>query len=81
VRISQKQLWVLVDVLKWTVSKVDGNCGGYSNETRASILHQIINQQSDTLVDIPHDNDGEIKWNWDDLNSSDELPGGEAKGD
>lgn len=49
--VSIKQTLAVLDVLKASL-KIPGSFGGYSLETRSQLIHEIINQQSNDLVDI-----------------------------
>jgi hypothetical protein len=54
-KVSEKQLLVMFRALEGSLSfsdRSDMNMFGYDGETRRSIYHQIINQQSDVLLDI-----------------------------
>lgn len=50
-KISEKQLLVMFDILKHSTRFV-GYFGGYDVETRNNLLNDIINQQSNDLVDV-----------------------------
>ena len=50
-RITEKQLIVLVDIAKASMTFV-GGFGGYSAETISELINQILNQQSDAIVEI-----------------------------
>lgn len=63
-RLSFKQALVMLDVLKASIQHCPGTFGGYSKKVRQMIANQLINQQSDTLIElIPED----ILWDWEDL--------------
>ena len=54
-RVTEKQLQIMFRVLEGTLSmcdRTDMNLFGYSQETRLRIFNQILNQQSDKLIDI-----------------------------
>ena len=71
-RLSFKQALAMLDILKAS-TEVVGQFGGYSREIRQMLVHQIINQQDDTLFDLLPGND--LEWNWEDLEEPDELLG------
>lgn len=50
-KISERQLLVMFDILKHSTRFV-GDFGGYDVETRNNLLNDIINQQSNDLVDV-----------------------------
>ena len=63
-RVSFKQVLVMIDVLKASVQHCPGVFGGYPKQVREMIVNQIINNQSDEMIElVPED----IIWNWEDL--------------
>lgn len=54
----------LVDILKASLTN-PGSVGGYPLHIRQMLVHQIINQQDDTLYDLLPGN--ELEWDWEDL--------------
>jgi len=50
-KISEKQLIMLMDVLKDTL-KVSNTLGGYSQSTRLQLVNDLINQQSNDLKNV-----------------------------
>ena len=59
-RINEKQLHVLIRVLEGSLTiydRSDMNLFGFDRETRLNIYNQIINQQSEDLIDINGSND------------------------
>jgi hypothetical protein len=77
VRLSLKQALVCLDILKASV-QIDGIFGGYPLKVREMVLHQIINQQSDSLVTIESE---ELVWDWEYLEDNGKLLGGNANDD
>lgn len=68
-RLSLKQALALVDILKASLT-TPGSVGGYPLHIRQMLVHQIINQQDDTLYDLlPTD---ELEWKWEDLSHGDD---------
>lgn len=64
-KVTEKQLQIMFRVLEGTLSmcdRIDMNLFGYNQETRLRIYNQILNQQSDKLVDIK-DTDEDSKQN------------------
>ncbi|NBL00479.1 MAG: hypothetical protein EOM50_21245 [Erysipelotrichia bacterium] len=54
-KVTEKQLQIMFRVLEGTLSmydRKDMNLFGYDQETRLRIYNQILNQQSDKLVDV-----------------------------
>ena len=54
-KVSEKQLQIMFRVLEGSLSMVDRsdmNLFGYNKETRLEIFNQILNQQSDEIVDV-----------------------------
>jgi len=45
--------------------EIKGNFGGYPHEVRKMVVHQIINQQDETLIDLEPEN--ELYWDWQEL--------------
>lgn len=63
-RLSFKQALVMLDVLKASIQHYEGTFGGYPKRVREMVVNQIINQQSDEMIElVPED----IIWNWEDL--------------
>jgi len=63
-RVSFKQVLVLIDVMKASIQHCEGTFGGYPKRVREMVINQIINQQSDSLIElVPED----IIWSWEDL--------------
>ena len=50
-KITEKQLLMLVDIAKASTSLV-GSWGGYRQEDRVRLVNEIINQQSDTIITV-----------------------------
>lgn len=50
-RLTEKQAMVLLDLAKHSL-QVCGRVAGYDEETRLRIVNEIVNQQSDDLVDL-----------------------------
>jgi hypothetical protein len=50
-KLSEKQAIVMFDVLKHSLSFVNG-FAGYKAETLQEVVHQIINQQSEELIQL-----------------------------
>lgn len=64
-KVTEKQLQIMFRVLEGSLSmydRTDINLFGYSQETRLKIFNQILNQQSDKLIDIK-DTDEDSKQN------------------
>jgi len=61
-KVSEKQLLVLLDALQGSCSIASSGTGMfvYDQETRRRICHEIINQQSDVLVDVKGDEPKEV---------------------
>lgn len=54
-RITEKQLQIMLRVLEGSLFMqdiTDMNLFGYDRETRKNIYNQIINQQSDEVIDV-----------------------------
>jgi hypothetical protein len=54
-RITEKQLQIMLRVLEGSLcmqDRTDMNLFGYDIETRKNIYNQIINQQSDEVIDV-----------------------------
>ena len=54
-KITEKQLQIMLRVLEGSLCMLDGtdmNLFGYDRKTRNDIYNQIINQQSDKLIDV-----------------------------
>ena len=59
-KVSEKQLQIMFRVLEGSLSMVDRsdmNLFGYNKETRLEIFNQILNQQSDEIVDVSNNNE------------------------
>ena len=50
-KINEKQLVIMFDVLKES-QRIIGGMAGYSQETLNQLVNAIINQQSDELFDV-----------------------------
>ena len=50
-RITEKQLLMLVDIAKASTALV-GSFGGYSEQDRYNLVNHIINQQSDDIITV-----------------------------
>jgi hypothetical protein len=50
-KVSEKQLLMLLDVLKDTL-KIKGFVGGYDPQTRLQLVNDLINQQSNELKEV-----------------------------
>jgi len=50
-KVSEKQLMMLLDVLKDTL-KISNTLGGYDLQTRLQLTNDLINQQSNDLKDL-----------------------------
>lgn len=50
-RVTEKQLLVMFDVLKESC-RIHGGWAGYSHETLQNLVQEIVNQQPDTIRDI-----------------------------
>lgn len=64
-KVTEKQIQIMFRVLEGSLSMYDStdmNLFGYSQETRLKIFNQILNQQSDKLIDIK-DTDEDSKQN------------------
>lgn len=64
-KVTEKQIQIMFRVLEGSLSmydRTDMNLFGYSQETRLKIFNQILNQQSDKLIDIK-DTDEDSKQN------------------
>ena len=54
-KVTEKQLQVMYRVLEGSLlyyDRPDNNPFGYNRSTRLQILNQILNQQSDEIIDI-----------------------------
>lgn len=54
-KVSEKQLQIMFRVLEGSLSMVDRsdmNLFGYDNDTRLKIFNEILNQQSDELINV-----------------------------
>lgn len=54
-KVSEKQLLMLLDVLKDTL-KIKGIVGGYDPQTRLQLVNDLINQQSNELKEVNESN-------------------------
>lgn len=61
-KVSEKQLLVMLDALGGSCSVASDGTGlfGYDQDTRRRIFHEIINQQSDVLVDVKGEEPKEV---------------------
>lgn len=50
-KISEKQLLMLVDIAKDSL-RILGPLGGYEPQTRLQMINDIMNQQSNSLVEV-----------------------------
>lgn len=50
-KITEKQLLMLIDIAKESTLSV-GSRGGYRQEDRIRLVNDIINQQSDEIIDV-----------------------------
>ena len=50
-KVSEKQLLMLMDILKDTL-RIAGPIGGYDPQTRLQLTNDLINQQSNELKEI-----------------------------
>jgi hypothetical protein len=50
-KVSEKQLLMLMDILKDTL-RIAGTIGGYEVQTRLQLTNDLINQQSNDLKEI-----------------------------
>jgi hypothetical protein len=50
-KVSEKQLMVLFDIAKYSL-QIIGGVAGYDEKTRQNLVNDIINQQSDKLIDV-----------------------------
>ena len=50
-KVSEKQLIMLVDILKDTL-KIVGTLGGYDVQTRLQLTNDIMNQQSNEIREV-----------------------------
>jgi hypothetical protein len=53
-KISEKQLLMLMDIAKDTL-KIANVMGGYDLQTRLQLINDLINQQSNDLKEIDHE--------------------------
>jgi hypothetical protein len=64
-KVTEKQLLIMFRVLEGTLSmydRTDMNIFGYDQETRLRIYNQILNQQSDKIIEVK-DTDEDSKQN------------------
>ncbi len=60
-KVSEKQLLVLLDALQGSCCVVDGcHVFVYDQETRKKFFKEIVNQQSDALVDVKGEEPKEV---------------------
>ena len=60
-KVTEKQLQIMFRVLEGTLSmydRTDINLFGYDHETRLRIYNQILNQQSDKVIDVKDTDEG-----------------------
>ncbi len=60
-KVTEKQLQIMFRVLEGTLNvgdRTDMNLFGYDQETRLRIFNQILNQQSDKIVDVKDVDEG-----------------------
>jgi hypothetical protein len=60
-KVTEKQLQIMFRVLEGTLSmydRTDMNLFGYDQETRLRIYNQILNQQSDKVIDVKDTDEG-----------------------
>jgi hypothetical protein len=50
-KVSEKQLMVLFDIAKYSLHII-GSIAGYDENTRRNLVNDIINQQSNVLIDV-----------------------------
>lgn len=50
-RVTQKQLLIMVEVLR-DACRVHGGFAGFDHETLEKVYNQILNQQSDRVFDV-----------------------------
>ena len=55
-RLTEKQAIILYDIAKYSVGFA-GGFAGYDRETISQILDQILNQQSDEIIELDRRND------------------------
>lgn len=52
-KVTEKQLMLMLRVLEGSLCFTESNdIFGYNNDTRVAVYNQIINQQSDVLIDV-----------------------------
>jgi hypothetical protein len=54
-KVSEKQLMMLIDILKDSL-KIKGPFGGYDPQIRLQLVNDLINQQSNDLKEIDDEN-------------------------
>ena len=61
-KVSEKQLLVMLDALHGSCHIASGGTGlfSYDQETRQKMFHMIINQQSDVLVEVKGEEPQEV---------------------
>ena len=57
-KLSEKQAIILLDIAKWSLN-ICGASHGYTHETVDRIVTEIINQQSNNLVDLDREDTDE----------------------
>lgn len=55
-RLTEKQAIILFDIAKYSMS-FSGGCAGYDRETISKIVDQILNQQSDEIIELDRSKD------------------------
>jgi hypothetical protein len=60
-KISEKQIIMLLDIAKDTLRIAGIRFGGYDRDSVQELINQIINQQSDDLINTSKGDDGLIK--------------------
>ena len=58
-RLTEKQAIILFDIAKCSMSFI-GGCAGYSPDTIQTVVNQILNQQSDQLIELDRREDEPI---------------------
>lgn len=56
-KVSEKQLIVLFDIAKYSL-QIIGNVAGYDENTRRNLVNDILNQQSNELIDVKTEQNG-----------------------
>lgn len=55
-RLTEKQAIILFDIAKYVMAFV-GDVGGYDRSTISKLVDQILNQQSDELIELDRSKD------------------------